>query len=336
MPVNFIDGFMSNLRGKGLAKANRYLVLIQPNQFVASSLGYNSEEIKQRLALTCSSVALPSKSFMTHDISITQPARLVPYAINSNNSAGASIEFHVLGDMFEKNIFEMWQNIIIDPVSKQQSYYDDYTKGSSIVIAELPNMVPSLDAALASIVFENRISGVRLTEIYPYNFTINGGNQSYAAVSEPLKVKVDFMFREITKLGEPKIPGITEDMKIVDENGNFTREMVKETAKSISARVGLLRNIDKKFNIPGISDALITDSAQDYQYFQRTETESNLEKIEYRNKNFRKNSTLRGIEGNVFDPQRDGLPAQNPNDEISQLFTQGLAFVSQGQGFLGW
>ena len=337
MTVNFIDGFMSNLRGKGVVRANRYLVLIQPNQNVATSLGYSPQEITQRLALTCSSVALPSKSFMTHEVNITQPSRLVPYAINSNNTAGASIEFYVLGDMFEKNIFEMWQNLIIDPQTKQQSYYEDYTKYSTVIIAEIPNMVPSLDAALASMIFENQISGIRLTEIYPYNFTVNGGNQSYGQTNEPLKVKVDFMYREISRIGEPKIPGITDATKIVDENGNFTQETIKETAASMQNRIGLVRNSGISSIIHEDTAAgLLAESRANNKEAQRRISLSNLENIQNQKKNYLTNSTLRGVDGNVFDPQRDGLPAQNPNDEISQLFTQALSFVSQGQGFLGF
>ena len=37
----------------------------------------------------------------------------------------------------------------------------------------------------------------------------------------------------------------------------------------------------------------------------------------------------------MLSPQTDGLPARNPNDEIREILNQGLAFISQGQGFLG-
>lgn len=312
MAVNFLDGFMSNMRGKGFARANRYLVLIQPNQQVASQLGYKSEEIKQRLAMTCSSASLPSKSFMTHDIIITQPPRLVPYAINSNNTSGASFEFYVLGDMFEKNVFEMWQNLIIDPITKQQSYYNDYAVGSSIVIAELPNIVPSLDAALNAIAEQNLVSGIRLTEIYPYNFTVNGGTQNYGQAQEPLKVKVDFMYREVTRITEPKITNIDDGMRMVDENGNFTSQNVADTA------------------------AAIRESLKDFEESQRRESESGLEKALAAKEYNQSQNVPRGVDGRILYAKPDGLPAHNPNDEISQLLRQGLSFVSQGIGFLGF
>jgi hypothetical protein len=336
MPVNFVDGFMANMRDKGFARANRYLVLIQPNPTVAASLGYSSEEIKQRLSMTNLAVTLPQKSFLTHEVNITQPTQYVPYGINSNNSAGVSFEFYVLGDMFEKNVFEMWQNLIIDPVTKQQSYYNDFAKGSSIIIVELPNIVPSFEAALESITSQDLVSGIRLTEIYPYNFTVNGGAQSYASSTEPLKVKVDFMYREIGRINEPKIRGIDSAMRIVDENGNFTRQTVRETAESILSRAELLRNINQTYSRSDVVQATLQDAQNDFKESQKRESKTSLEKAYSRQKYNQSQNVPRGVDGRLINPKVDGLPNTNPNDEISQLLTKGLAFISQGQGFLGW
>jgi hypothetical protein len=335
MPINFIDGFLANMRDKGFAKSNRYLVLVEPNPFVAARLGYSSEEIKQRLAMTCSSATQPSKSFMTHEIQITQPTRLVPYAINTNNSSGASFEFYVLGDMFEKNIFQMWQNLIIDPLTKEQSYYDDFAKGSSIIIAQMPNIVPSFEAGLQAMSEQNLISGLRMTEIYPYNFTVNGGSQNYSQSNEPLKVKVDFMFRDITQISEPKPVGIDSSMRIVDENGNFTRQTVRETADSILARSALMRNIGNTYTRNDVVQATLRDAQNDFKENQRNLAKTSLEKAEARRKYNQSQNVPRGVDGRLLNPKVDGLPATNPNDEISSLLRQGLSFIAQGQGFLG-
>jgi hypothetical protein len=333
MAVNFIDNFMSNMRDKGFVKANRYLVLIQPNPSVAASLGYSSEEIKQRLAMTCSSATLPTKGFLTHEINITQPSRLVPYAINSNNSSGASFEFYVLGDMFEKNFFEMWQDLIINPVTKEQSYYDTYAKGSSIIVAEIPNIVPSFEAAMEVMTKQNLISGIRLTEIYPYSFTINGGSQNSQQQTEPLKVKVDFMFREISHIFEPKIPAIASGMRMVNDNGNFTRQVVRETAQSILANQAILRDSNKVFTRNDVVDDTLQDAQNDFRESQRRSTKSDLEKAAALQKYNQEANVPRGVDGRLINPKVDGLPAGNPNDEISQLLTKALTFVAQGQAF---
>lgn len=334
--AKFIDGFLANMRDKGFARPNRYLVLIQPNPAVASALGYNPEELKQRLAMTCSSATLPSKSFMTHEMAISQPTRMIPYAINSNNSSGASFEFYVLGDMFEKNIFELWQNLIVDPVTKEQSFYDDYAKGSSIIVAEIPNFVSSLEGAME--VLGNRdtsISGITLTEIYPYNFTINGGSQNYGTAQEPLKVKVDFMFREVTRINQPRPRGIDSALRAVDENGRFVRETVRESAMSILERSRLMQDLRKKFTAD-VVDATLQDAQNDFKEMQRRESKSMVEKYYERKKYDQTRNVPRGVDGRLLNPKVDGLPATNPNDEISQLLTQGLTFLAQGQGFLGF
>jgi hypothetical protein len=333
MAVNFIDGFMSNMRDKGFVKSNRYLVLIQPNPSVAASLGYSSEEIKQRLAMTCSSASLPTKGFLTHEIIFTQPSRLVPYAINSNNSSGASFEFYVLGDMFEKNVFEMWQNLIIDPVTKQQSYYDNYAAGSSIIVAEIPNIVPSFEAAMEVMSKQNLISGIRLTEIYPYNFTINGGTQTTAQQTEPLKVKVDFMFREIVQISEPRIPEIASGMRMVNDNGNFTRQVVRETAASILSRAALLRSSKSVYTRNDVVDTTLQEAQNDFKESQRKAATTSIEKAEIRRQYNQSANVPRGVDGRLIQPKVDGLPQENPNDEISQLLTKALSFVAQGQGF---
>ena len=354
MAKNFIDAFISNMRDKGFVKQNRFLVIVEPNSLVSQQLGFSAEEIKQRLMMTCASATLPSKSFLTHEIQITQPTRMVPYAINSNNSSGASFEFHVLGDMFEKNIFEMWQNIIIDPKTKQQSYYDDFAKGSSIVIIEIPNMIGSFDAAMEALAGQSMLSGMRLTEAYPYNFTINGGSQNYSGSQEPMKVKVDFMFREITPIKEPKPRGIDSSMRVVDQNGNFTRRTARESIDSVLYRMELYRNRNKRYtaNIPAIHDtpyrysdqafvnpnavnATLEEAQADFREYQRREAKTNIEKLMARKQYDQTRNIPRGVDGRLLNPKVDGLPSMNPNDEISQILNQGLAFVSQAKGFLG-
>jgi hypothetical protein len=332
---NFIDGFYANIRQKGFMKANRFLILVEPNQQIAQKIGYPANEIKYRLAMTCNSVSLPSKSFMTHEMNVTQPSRLVPYAINSNNSSGASMEFYVLADMFEKNLFEIWQNQIIDPITRQQSFYDDYAKGSSITIVELPNLIGNLEDALESAANPGLMSGMHFTEIYPYNFTINGGSQNYSQSAEPLKVKVDFMFRETLRLNQPNPGALNDGMSLVDDNGNFVRETVKEDARSMQARAELLRNLESKYGRNDLVRATLEEAQQEFAELQRRELRNELEKTEARKAYNQQQNVPRGVDGRLLNPKVDGLPAENPNDRIAQLLRQGLTFVAQGQGFLG-
>lgn len=294
---NFIDAFISNMATKGFVKPNRFLVMVEPNIAIARSLGYSPEEIKQRLMVTCASASLPSKSFLTHEEPITHPNRMIPYGINVNNNSGASFEFHVLGDMFEKNIFEMWQNMIIDPQTKQQSFYDDYAKGSTLTVIQIPNIIKSFEGALEALASNGSLSGMRLTEIYPYNFTVNGGSQNYGQSQESMKVKVDFMYHEIYPLREmPFRRSIDDAVRRVDRNGNFTTEQIRETAQSLLTRYQIWtdRNNPFKRNIPtnntmfqfkeadfvnpNVVDATLQDAHREFSEIQQREAKSALEK----------------------------------------------------------
>lgn len=240
MPENaFVDNFMSLLRNKGVVRSNRFLALINVNQYVASKIGYSSDTIKRRLLSTCFNTGQPTKGFLTHESAITSPVRLIPYAINSNNSSGVSMEFYVLADMFELEFFKMWQSLIVDPVTKEQAYYDDYAKGSSITIIQVPYNVYSLDTALVG-ERSQMVTGIELTETYPLNFTINNGTLDYAQGSEPMKVRVDFGFREIksTSADYSQDKWIHDSLPPVDENGNFLERLAQQSLATISQGKG--------------------------------------------------------------------------------------------------
>jgi hypothetical protein len=87
------------------------------------------------------------------------------------------------------------------------------------VIVELPNSIKDLEEGIGYSYNQNA-SGIRLTEIYPYNLSVNNGTQSYDQTTDALKIKVDFMYREITKISQPRISNINEGLYLVDENGN--------------------------------------------------------------------------------------------------------------------
>ena len=219
---NFIDDLIGQMRVKGFAKPNRWIAIIDLDANLATKLGFSKTAIVRRLATTCSSINIPTKSFMTHEMNVSYPSTLIPYAVSTNNQSGASIEFRVLADMFEKDVFENWQNQIIDPVTKQANFYDAYAKNSSVVIVELPNSIKDLEEAIGYSYNQNA-SGIRLTEIYPFNVSLNSGTQSYDQSTESLKIKIDFMYREVTKISQPRITDINEGLYLVDDNGNDMR-----------------------------------------------------------------------------------------------------------------
>ena len=73
-----------------------------------------------------------------------------------------------------------------------------------------------------------------------YNFTINNGVLDYAVAAEPLKVRVDFGFREIksTSMEYGQDKWIHDSLPPVDENGNFLERLARQSLSTISQGKG--------------------------------------------------------------------------------------------------
>ena len=210
------------MRLRGFARPNRYVAFIKPNPYVAQSyLNYPQMDVMQRLAMTCFSANLPSKTLQSHEMKVALPTRNVPYGVDTNNSGGAAMDFYCLGDYFEKTVFESWQRGIVDPESRQLDYYDNYAKGSSIYIIQFPTDIGDLNDAVNGVNNPSTtLTGIQLTEVYPKTVTINDGAVTYASAQDPLKVRVDFMYRDIIRINEPARLNLQDGIKNVNDNGD--------------------------------------------------------------------------------------------------------------------
>ena len=220
---NITDMIATMYRLKGFARPNRFLAFIIPNTYVLSTYlgGIQSNLLMNRLAMTCTNASLPARTFDTHEIKITSPARIVPYLLNTNNSSGAAFDFYCLGDFFEKTIFENWQRGIIDPKTKEVDYYDNYAKGSSIYVVQFPSDIGNFEDVANGIGnYSTKLTGVQLTEVYPRTVTINDGSVSSAPTLDPLKMKVEFMYRDIIRIDESiSVPSQNDGVRYVKDNG---------------------------------------------------------------------------------------------------------------------
>jgi hypothetical protein len=330
MPT-LIDSFLATVKQNGFVKSNRFVAFIRPNKYVAEKLGYfggAAMDITSRLALTCFSASIQAPTLMTNEFNITSPQRLIPYASNSNNASGMSMEFYCLGDFFEKEVFHLWQRNIVDPTTRSVAYYDDYAKGTEIDIVILPNFVRDLEE-LVNYMGGGAddlppLPGYTFTEVYPLTYTYNGGSVNYSASTAPATVKVDFMFREMHPFNWTFPPLV--EMPSVD---SFTPFTDKDT-------------LSKVYTPPGAWQTLYNAEAAkaEYENAQRefTQYQKSLTKIEYEKQKiaqqYNQSSNIpRGVDGNLLNPKVDGLPAENPNDRIRQSLFGVLSFVQQAQGF---
>ena len=196
MANNFVDMFMAQMRSTGYLKSNRFATIFRLSQQVVDKTGITRSlsPYNLRLSMNCKSVTLPERSMSTHDRDIAGPMRKVPYT-NVFGDGSATLVFRLPADAKEIGIFDKWQNMMVDPISRQVGYYDDYAKGNRLAILMLPNFVKNYDQVIAAADLR-RLPGVVLNEIYPKVVQINEGNLSMDQAAE-VTFKVTFGFRDM-------------------------------------------------------------------------------------------------------------------------------------------
>ena len=114
-----IDTIRSTLQTSGgFATTEKYSVVFtglssQLNQGVNASFQY-----------LCENVAIPTKSISGSDKFIYGTNYQMPYR---QTFAESSMSFYCTRDMAEKKFFDNWQNLIIDPVTGDLKFHDNYT-----------------------------------------------------------------------------------------------------------------------------------------------------------------------------------------------------------------
>lgn len=97
----------------GIARGHKYQALI---------LGA-PVTIPKDLQLMCETISLPTRSAATNELSMYGPVQSFPYRFTFTE---ASLNFYVTDDFAIKKLFDAWQEKIIDPVSGDVGYFDDY------------------------------------------------------------------------------------------------------------------------------------------------------------------------------------------------------------------
>lgn len=312
---SFQDAAYGRLRDTGFISANRWLVMVFPNQNVRDALGMSFVPDVSRLATTCKSIALNDKTVYTSEQTVTAgPNRLFPYQRNTSNSSGVRMSFHIGADMFEREFFESWFAYLQDPATKQWKFYDDYAKDSEIFVLLLPSHVRNFSMAIEAM-YQGKITGVRLTEVYPYSLNINGGILGYEAQQNPMSVDVTMMYHDIVPLKDIKlqysnsIPTVTDSGYPVIDN-QWSKRILQESQQSV----------DKAVNGFVLGAQRSRRAFNEDRRRQMTILESYAKQLEeYKNENF-----PRAVDGRVV--------YQTPREGGLDL---GLSILSQTQGFFG-
>lgn len=311
-----MDHAYGRLRETGYMSPNRWLVMMFPNERVRSALGMEFVPDVARLATTCKSMTINDKSWYTTEENFISAGsnRIFPYKRNTNNSSGMLFQFNCGSDMFEKEFFDGWYSYLQNPVTKQWKFYDDYAKGSEVYIMLLPKHVRNFDMAMEAM-YQGKITGIRLTEVYPYRININGGSLNYGTSTDPMTIEVGMMYHDMVPLKEINLtytnilPTITDTgFPVIDNSSN--ENILRQSQYNLNKAVG-------GFIVAGMRERANFDQLQKKQ---RSILEAYSKQLaEYKNENF-----PRAVDGRVVyqTPRQGGLDL-------------GLTLLSQTQGFFG-
>lgn len=165
-----INEFISQVKSEGLARDNRFLVEITPPQAIFNN------GVARKLSLYCQNVSLPGMNFASNPVTTYGEQREVIY---NRQFEPLSMEF--LGDnpMNIKKFFDSWQQLIIDPVTRLVSYYQDY--------------IGTIEISQIDVSDEERPTyKVRLFEAFPK--TVSPVNYTSAS-KDVTKVQVSFEYK---------------------------------------------------------------------------------------------------------------------------------------------
>ena len=165
------------------------------------------KNLQLRMDLFCSNVSLPDKT-ITDDTNETYygPKRAFAKNVQFNE---ITLEFYTSINYEERLFFEAWQNSIIDPISHNVGYYDDYATPCMITItpltktftAALANFTPTGDQGRDRQQLRQSLgdsSGfssyqVQMYEVWPK--TIAAMPLSYDSQNQIVKTSVTFTYR---------------------------------------------------------------------------------------------------------------------------------------------
>lgn len=128
-----VEAFISLLRQDGVARSDRFVVEFHP----PSKLNVTSDTLRT-LSLVCEETTLPGKSITTR---VARINALSEHRAGGVDFTGESIafQFYIDGNYEARNFFEKWMNIIVDPKTREVSFYRDYIGEVTIKTLEMSN-----------------------------------------------------------------------------------------------------------------------------------------------------------------------------------------------------
>jgi hypothetical protein len=124
---NPIKEFVSHVKSGGLARTNRYSVVMDlPFTF--------NDNVKRKALLFCDQVQLPGTNFSTTQNRTFGEFRDAPY---EKLYEDITMSFYVDKDMQVKNLFDLWQEHMYNPQTRTFNYYNNYVTDIRIKVQDV-------------------------------------------------------------------------------------------------------------------------------------------------------------------------------------------------------
>lgn len=162
-----IKNFVASIKNNGLARTNRYAVML-------GGITWADPTLIQNTVMFCDQIQLPGTNINTSDIRTYGEIRKTPY---ERLYEDVNMSFYVDTDMSVKTLFDYWMNQIQDPVTRNWNYYENYTSDITIEVQDLKN--------------KTRYN-MRLREAYPKSI---GAIQLDYNSKDVMKLSVNFAYK---------------------------------------------------------------------------------------------------------------------------------------------
>lgn len=215
-------------------------------------------EVVRGLDIMCQTAEFPGKSFSTSETKYNSDYLNIPYGITY---APIEVSFVVSRDFLEKNILDEWQNLIINPLTHDVGYFEEFV-APSIEISQLNEQDRVTHKVIIKDAFPSEISSLplsnedgdnyhRVTVTFVYRTWQNSDVEQPSGVVSLSETPLGPMVTPI--LGNPavqKAVGFVEEQTGLDLEGeavniyNQVDGLVRNTTgQSTNKTVGLLNGI---------------------------------------------------------------------------------------------
>lgn len=169
-----LDNFRQEVLGYGLARNNRFEVLIMPPRGLAGA---------REVSLMVEQASIPLLNIFSKSVKIFGPSYQRPVTAEYGGE-GLSMTFHCSSDMFERQFFEDWMHLVIDPNTFEVGYQEEYI--TDIVIRQLDEQ-------------DNITHEIVLLEAFPRNLNLMDLNNS--STNQTHRLNVLFAYRYWQRVG---------------------------------------------------------------------------------------------------------------------------------------